>query len=907
MNQTLVASKEIEKAGIDFESELTRILQSNKISNYYEDESIKENAMVQLQSVYFKYEQLISNIQYYDNDKKVFRIFCDRQGDFITDFYSSHEQKLLSLNDTILLSNGEYLLHLPVLERGNVVGNLVVTINYERFIKSVLEKSHIEEVQWQWVIDSNNEIIYINIGPEEQIKISRLDKISKDIHDDFQNAIQHKVYKDEREIELISAYYPLRFIRRDFGIIYSLESDIILESLINSSIIISSLTFLLIFLITGLLVHYIKIQKRKGKIIETSEKELQKIIESLPTGILILDEDRKIIRLNESAAKLFPEEKNVQEGEKMGDWFFRTGYPDSPKKLGKYYLNDVIIYKKESREIALLKKEISLSAGDRKLFLESLIDITPFEKARKQEAVAVKTKSEFLTSTSNEIQTPLNGIISLLDNIKQKNLTGEQKEILQSIRKTSELLLSILDDILAFSRIEAGDMVIEEIPFSLQTELDLALSLIIPKAKKKKLDFRLKVDDDVPDNLIGDPFKIRQIVNHLAGNAVKFTSKGRVSIKIAQLENVAGKITLQVVIEDSGIGIPKEDLKYLFDTYSKGNDSSSRKLAGAGLGLALSSQMVDLLNGEIKAESPSGISGDPDFPGSRFILSIDVYSDEKIRKDIPLDNITSYSHINTLVIKDNDISGHKITDMLSNFGLNAKLNFYQEKTINLVESNLQEKKDRYHILLLRDSLTFNAFEFVSLLNTKGLIDKYLVIITSSNDQKGNYARSRKLGVDYYLIEPCQGSELFDILQDNFPNVNIVQSGNILLSKLRKDLNILLAEDNLMNQKSAQVLFKNLGYEIDIAENGLDVLKMVDAKNYDIIFMDVMMPEMDGWEATREVRDRGFNMPVVPITADFSEEARERATIEGMKDFIAKPVRIEELKRVLMRWFTETPT
>lgn len=906
MNQTLVASKEIEKAGIDFENELTRILQSNEISNYYEDESIKENAMVQLQSVYFKYEQLISSIQYYDNDKKVFRIFCDRKGDFITDFYSSHEQKLLNPNDTVLVSNGEYLLHLPVLEGGNVVGNLVVTINYERFIKSVLEKSHIEEVQWQWVIDSNDEIIYINIGPEEQLKISRLDKISKDIHDDYQNAIQHTVYRDEREIELISAYYPLRFIRRDFGIIYSLESDIILKSLINSSIIISSLTFLLIFLITGLLVHYIKIQKRKGNRIETSERELSKIIESLPTGIMILDDDRKIISLNESAAKLFPKEKNVKAGEKIGDWFFRTGYPDSPKKLGKYYLNDVIIFKKENREIALLKKEVSFLAGDKKLFLESLIDITPFEKARKQEAVAVRTKSEFLTSTSNEIQTPLNGIISLLDKIKRKNLTGDQKEILQSIRKTSELLLSILDDILTFSKIEAGDMVIEEIPFSLQAELDLALSLIIPKAKEKKLDFRIRLADDVPDNLIGDPFKIRQIINHLAGNAVKFTSKGRVSIKIDQLENTAGKVTLQIIIEDSGIGIPKEDLKYLFDTYSKRDDSSARKLAGAGLGLALSRQMVDLLNGEIRAESPSGISGDPDFPGSRFILSIEVFSDERIKKDIPLDNITSYSHINALIIKDNDISGHKVADMLSNFGVNAKLNFYQDKTINLIESNLEEKKDRYHILLLRDSQSFNAFDFASSLNNKGFIDKYLVIITSSNDQKGNYARSRKLGIDYYLIEPCQGSELFDILQDNFPNVNIAQSGNILMSKLKKELNILLAEDNLMNQKSAQVLFKNLGYEIDIAENGLDVLKMVDAKNYDIIFMDVMMPELDGWEATREVRDRGFSMPIVPITADFSDEARERATIEGMKDFIAKPVRIEELKRVLMRWFTETP-
>jgi len=245
--------------------------------------------------------------------------------------------------------------------------------------------------------------------------------------------------------------------------------------------------------------------------------------------------------------------------------------------------------------------------------------------------------------------------------------------------------------------------------------------------------------------------------------------------------------------------------------------------------------------------------------------------------------------------------------MLNNFGVKARLNFYHEKSINLIEANIQEEKDRNHIILLRDSINFDAFEFVEKLNEKKLIGKFLVIVTSSNDQKGNYVRSRKLGIDYYLIEPCQGSELFDILQDNFPNVRVAQTGSVLKSKLRKEVSILLAEDNLMNQKLARSFFKNLGYEIDIAENGVEVVKMVDEKDYDIIFMDVMMPEMDGWDAAKEVRKKDYNMPIVPITADFSEDAKARAKMEGMNDFISKPVRIEELKRVLMRWFTESST
>ncbi len=913
MKQTLIAGSEIEKTGYDLESELSKILFSTNISNFFEEEKNQlvenvgnhEDVLAQLRSVYFKYSDLVSNIQFYNNQKKVFSIYCDRQGEFITDFYASHEQKNLFRKDTVLFKNGDYLLYLPVLTDNMIVGNLEVRVSYEKYLKSVLEKSHIEDVQWQWIIDSNDDIIYINLGAEEQIKVSRIEKISNDLRSENQNVIQHKAFRNGREIELLSAYYPLRFIKRDFGIIFSLESELILGSLIRSSIIISSLTFLLVFLIAGLLINYIQKQKKKEADLETSRDKLFEIVESLPTGIIILDENRKIIRMNEEASNLFPKDKNIKAGEVLGDWFFRTGYPDSPKKIGKHFLNDVVIYKKENREIALYKKEVTLQDGDKNLFLESLIDITPFERARKQEAAAVKTKSDFLTNTSIEIQTPLNGIIGLLDNIKSKNLTSDQKKIHLSIRKTAELLLSILDDILTFSKIEAGDMVTEEIPFSLRSELDLALARVTPIAKEKNLDFKLRISKDVPDNLIGDPFKIRQTINHLAGNAVKFTSIGRINIKVEQLENTTGKITLQLIIEDSGIGIPKEDIKHLFDKDSNVNDSSARKFAGAGLGLALSRQMVELLNGEIKAESPSGISGDPEYPGSRFILTFEVYPDERIKKDIPLSKVTSYTHINALVIKSNDISGHRVADMLTNFGVKARLNFYHDKTIHLIESNAQEEKERHHILLLRDSVNFDAFEFAEQLKAKNLIEKYLVVITSSNDQKGNYVRSRKLGVDYYLIEPCQGSELFNILQDNFPNVRVVHSGNVLKSKLRPDINILLAEDNLMNQKLEQAFFKNLGYEIDIALNGLEVVKMVDQKDYDIIFMDVMMPEMDGWEATREVRNKGFNMPVVPITADFSEDAKERAITEDMNDFIAKPVRIEELKRVLMRWFTES--
>lgn len=243
-------------------------------------------------------------------------------------------------------------------------------------------------------------------------------------------------------------------------------------------------------------------------------------------------------------------------------------------------------------------------------------------------------------------------------------------------------------------------------------------------------------------------------------------------------------------------------------------------------------------------------------------------------------------------------------EMLKNFGLSARLNFYQEKTINLIQSNLQSEKDRYHILILRDSSSFNAFKLAEALYDQNLINKFLIIMASSNDKKGNYVKSRKLGLDYYLIEPLNGSEIFNIFQDNFPNIKMSPRNTGLLTKLKKDLKILLAEDNIINQKVGQTIFKNLGYEIDIAENGKVAIEKVKQEEYDIVFMDIMMPEMDGWEATRILREEGKDFPIVAITADIGEEAREKAKEEGMNDFIPKPVRIEDVKRVLLRWFTE---
>ncbi len=904
LKQARITGTQIEKTGYQFENDLSHILFSDSISSFFSNEAVKEHTINDLKAFFFRYSSIISSIQYYDNNKHVFSLVRDRKNKFIMDIFASHVQQELLEKETLKSQNGEYLYHMPVLKNGKTAGNMVIVIDYLRYIKSVLTKLSAEDEQWQWIIDTKGEIQSFSLPGEEQIKISRLNKITDDVLNDNPNVLSHKVTINKKEIEIISAYYPTQIIKQKFGIVFSLQTDTISHAIINNSIAIAALTLLLILIISGIFIHYIKTNKREEKSLRKSEDILSKIIDELSVGFILLDQNKNIKKINKIAHDLFPEDLKVKEGEKMGDWFFKSGYTGEHKKLGDYFFNDVLFIKNDKVETALLKKESSIEANGEKLFIVSLIDISSFEKTRKQNAVAVKTKSELLTRMSQEIQIPVQGILSMLDEFSVKNLSDKQKEIFHSIKKISELLLSIIDDISSFSKLEADDLVIEEIPFSLKTELDDALISLRAKAEKKNLDFKLSIDKDITDKLIGDPFKFKQIIAQLTENAIKFTSKGQIRIKVSQLENTAGQITLQIIIEDTGIGIPKEDLKNIFGKSVSQNETITRKFAGAGLGAALSKQLVELLKGEIKAESPSGLTGDPEWPGSRFILTLDFYSNEGIQKDFSRDEITSYSHINALIIKDNDIKGQRIQEIMNNFGINVKMNFYHEKTLSLLESNLKSGKEVPHLLILRDSSNFNAFDFAKDLKERDLIQKFLVIIASSNDVKGNYVSARKLGVDYYLIEPCQGSELFNILQDNFPKIKISLQKEIKLKKLKKDIKILVAEDNLINQKTAQVIFKNLGYEIDIAANGLEAFKMAKANPYEIIFMDIMMPEMDGWEATKKIRDHGVQIPIIALTADFSDEAREKAREEELQDFIAKPIKIDDVKSVLIKWFTE---
>jgi len=536
--------------------------------------------------------------------------------------------------------------------------------------------------------------------------------------------------------------------------------------------------------------------------------------------------------------------------------------------------------------------------------LEAFIDITPIEIARKREVAANKAKSEFLAKMSHEIRTPLNGIIGMANTLETLELNDKQADAVHIILKSADLLLSIINDILDFSKIEAGKMVIEETPFKLREELDATVSLFNPRAKEKGLKLNFSVDKTVPDQIIGDPFRLKQVISNLIGNAIKFTYEGKIVLSVEKVKNHNGYLTLLFAIEDTGIGIPKEKLNDIFTSFSQADGSTTRKFGGTGLGITISKQLVELMGGEMWVESPSSISTDPQYSGSKFSFTIQVYSNEKIDKDVDVSKIEDYKQINVLIINNKPEEETTLLHTFNSFETNNTQVTPKDDPIKIIEENVKKKTEKYHLILIKDNSDFDGIGFARKLFEKGLSDKFYIAIISSNDQPGNYVKCKMNNVDYYLIRPYEASEIFEILQDNFTKLKVKVKDLPELNKLKKNIKILLAEDNIINQRVAQTIFKNLGYEITIAHNGQDCVDKMKETNFDIIFMDIMMPQKDGLEATAEIRSGGYKLPIVAMTANAREEDKTKAFDSGMNHYLAKPVRIEEIKEVLIRYFSE---
>jgi PAS domain S-box-containing protein len=628
----------------------------------------------------------------------------------------------------------------------------------------------------------------------------------------------------------------------------------------------------------------------------------QSIFNNLPVGIMVLDQNQHTRIINKTAREMLvlKDDANIT-GKNLTDRFMLSrDYYDNSDSESAFDSNQFVLYRHEGEEVAVYKKDLPFVMEDEEFILSAFVDITPIEKARKYEAAANTAKSEFLAKMSHEIRTPMNGIIGMTEALDQENLSPDQKDYLQIVKRSADLLLNLIDDILDFSKIEAGKMQLEEIPFKLREEVKLAVDLFRPIIEEKNIKLIIKINPDVPENIIGDSFRLRQVLSNLISNAVKFTHEGEIVIGIELEEEYNNNLTLLFFVEDTGVGIPRSKIESIFNSFTQAEESTSRKYGGSGLGTTIAKQLVNLMHGEIWVESPSTISTEPNYPGSKFSFTIEVYSNERQLKSLNTDKIQHLSQLNALIITLHPQSKQRLLRLFEHEKINYEVFEYQNAKFPDLKSKLVANSSSYQILFILDEPGMNGLKLAKDLQEDKLTDLFLLFMISSNHKSDNYIHAKRIGIDYYIVEPFEHLDLIRSIYESFPNVEA--STSEIVRKMRPNISVLIAEDNEINIRVAQTIFSYLGFNIDIAKNGNEAIEKIKGNCYDIVFMDLVMPERDGIQATVEIRGMGYQMPIIAMTAAASSKSKLKAISSGMNDYIVKPVKIDSIRNILLKWF-----